>query len=61
MFTNYLLYLITLTKAERMNHIIAVFIFFMIMLVIAGILSFIKYKYEDKAKNKTFKKFLEKI
>lgn len=61
MFTNYFLYLNTLPKIEKENQIIMILLFFMIMMGIAGILAFVKYKYEGKVKNEKLKKFLEKI
>lgn len=44
MYTDYLFYLSTLTEAERNKQILAIILIWAIMLLIAGIIEFIKYK-----------------
>jgi len=61
MYTEYLLYLNVLEKAERNKQLLMIVIFWIIMLIIAGGLELLKYKYKDKTKNKKFQKFLEMI
>lgn len=61
MYMEYLLYLSTLTKTERNKQILMIVIFWIIMLIIAGGLELLKYKYKGKTKNKKFQKFLEMI
>ena len=61
MFTNYWIYLISLPKEEQFEQLVIILISFLILLIISLFLIFLKLKFQDKTKNKLFKKFLEKI
>lgn len=61
MYVEYLLYLKTLSEAEKNKQIIMSVLFWTIVFAIAGGLEFLKYKYKDKTKKKKLQKFLEKI
>ena len=61
MFTNYWIYLIYLPKEEQFEQLVIILISFLILFIISLFLFFLKLKFQDKTKNKLFKKFLEKI
>ena len=61
MFTNYWIYLISLPKEEQFEQLVIILISFLILFIISLFLIFLKLKFQDKTKNKLFKKFLEKI
>ena len=61
MFTNYWIYLISLPKEEQFEQLAIILISFLILFIISLFLIFLKLKFQDKTKNKLFKKFLEKI
>lgn len=48
MYTDYLFYLNTLTEAERNKQILTIILIWTVMLLIAGIIEFIKYKIKKK-------------
>ena len=61
MFTNYWIYLISLPKEEQFEQLVIILISFLILFIISVFLIFLQLKFQDKTKNKLFKKFLEKI
>ena len=61
MFTNYWIYLISLPKEEQFEQLVIILISFLSLFSISLFLIFLKLKFQDKTKNKLFKKFLEKI
>lgn len=61
MYMQYFIYLNSLNNTQKKEQIVILGIFWISLLIIAGILEVIKYKYKDKIKNKKLKKFLEKI
>ena len=61
MFTNYWIYLISLPKEEQVKQLAIILISIFILFIICMFFVFLKLKFQDKAKNRFFKKFLEKI
>lgn len=61
MITNYIIYLNTLSNVEKDKQISIIFIFFIIILLICGILYLIKKKFLKENKNTIFQKFLKKL
>ena len=61
MITNYIIYLNTLSNIEKDKQISIIFIFFIIILLICGILYLIKKKFLKENKNTIFQKFLKKL
>ena len=56
MYMEYLLYLNTISKAERDEQLLMITIFLIIILILAGGVELLKYKFKNKAKNKKFYK-----
>lgn len=61
MITNYIIYLNTLSNVEKNKQIALIFIFFIIILIICGILYLIKKKFLKENKNTLFQKILKKL
>lgn len=61
MITNYIIYLNTLTNTEKNKYLLLIALFFLIILLICGILYFIKKKFSEKSKNNLFQRFLKKL
>ena len=61
MFTNYFIYLNTISKEEQIKQILILLASFAILLSICGILKFIKWKFINKTKNNIFQKFLKQL
>ena len=61
MYMEYLLYLNTISKAERDEQLLMITIFLIIILILAGGVELLKYKFKNKAKNKKFQKLLQII
>lgn len=55
MYTDYLLYLNQLTEPAKSEQLMIMILFFAIMLIMAGILEFIKNIYKNKKKTKKSK------
>lgn len=61
MISNYIIYLSTLSNIEKNNYLLYIAIFFITILLICGILTFIKNKFIDNNKNTLFQKILKKL
>lgn len=61
MITNYLIYLMSLPKEERIKQILIMLAFFLLLLSICGLLKLLKTKFLDENKNSLFQKFLKKL
>lgn len=61
MMSNYIIYLNTLTKTEKNKYLLYIALFFLLILLICGILYFVKNKFSDKSKNTLFQRFLDKL
>ena len=61
MISNYIIYLSTLANIEKNNYLLYIAIFFITILLICGILTFIKNKFIDNNKNTLFQKILKKL
>lgn len=61
MYMEYILYVKTLSEAEKNKQLLIIVLFLVILFTIISILEFLKYKYKNVTKNKAFQKFLEKI
>lgn len=61
MITNYMIYLNTLSDVERNKQIIIIFLFFISILLICGILYLIKKKFLKEKQNTLFQRFLKKL
>ena len=61
MISNYIIYLSTLSNTEKNNYLLYIAIFFITILLICGILTFIKNKFIDNNKNTLFQKILKKL
>lgn len=61
MITNYIIYLNTLSNVEKNKQIALIFIFFISILIICGILYLIKKKFLKENKNTLFQKILKKL
>lgn len=61
MITNYIIYLNTLSNIEKNKQIASIFIFFIGILIICGILYLIKKKFLKENKNTLFQKILKKL
>lgn len=61
MIGNYIIYLNTLEEIEKNRYLLYIAIFFIVILLICGILYMIKNKFLDKTKNTSFQRFLKKL
>lgn len=61
MITNYIIYLNTLSNVEKNKQIALIFIFFISILIICGILYLIKKKFLKENKNTLFQRILKKL
>ena len=61
MFSNYLIYLYTLPKEEKIEQILLLLAFFAVLLAICGLLTFIKLKFLNDNKNSLFQRFLKRL
>ena len=61
MISNYIIYLNTLEEIEKNRYLLYIAIFFITILLICGILTFIKNKFIDNNKNTLFQKILKKL
>ncbi len=61
MIGNYIIYLNTLEEIEKNKYLLYIAIFFIVILLICGILYMIKNKFLDKTKNTSFQRFLKKL
>ena len=61
MITNYIIYLNTLSNVEKNKQIALIFIFFISILIICGILYLIKKKFLKENKNTLFQKILKRL
>lgn len=61
MFSNYIIYLNTLSNTEKNKYLLYMAIFFITILFICGILYIIKNKFLDTTKNTLFQKILRKL
>ena len=59
MISNYLIYLSTLPKEEKLEQILIVLAFFLILFAVCCFLEFFKFKFKDENKNSLFQKFLK--
>lgn len=61
MISNYIIYLNTLEEIEKNRYLLYIAIFFIVILLICGILYVIKNKFLDETKNTSFQRFLKKL
>ena len=61
MISNYIIYLNTLEEIEKNRYLLYIAIFFVVILLICGILYVIKNKFLDETKNTSFQRFLKKL
>ena len=61
MITNYLIYLMSLPKEERIKQILIMLAFFLLLLSICGLLKLLKTKFLDENKDSLFQRFLKKV
>lgn len=61
MITNYLIYLVSLPKEEKIKQFLIMLGFFLFLLVICSLLAFLKAKFLNKSNDSLFQNFLKKL
>lgn len=61
MITNYLFFLITLSKEELTKQLLIILLFFVFIILIYIFLKYIKIKFTNKNSNSLFQKFLKRL
>ena len=61
MFLNYVIHFNMLSQQEKFEQLFIILSFFVILFSICMLLLFLKFKFLNKTKNSSFKKFLKKI